>query len=1041
MATKRTNNQHIQVFVRCRPTNAQEKKAGAVKAIDVISDRKEIVVRDRFNKTFVFDKVFPPEAKQIDVYQAVMGPTISEVMMGYNCTVFAYGQTGSGKTFTMEGERCDTNLSWAHDPLAGVIPRTLHQMFEELTLQELEFTIKVSFLELYNEELFDLLSATEDTTRLKIYEDSARKGSLIIQGLEEVTVHSREQVFSILQKGAAKRQTAATLLNAHSSRSHTVFTVTVHIRENTDDGEELVKTGKLNLVDLAGSENIGRSGAMDRRAREAGNINQSLLTLGRVITALVDKAPHVESKLTRLLQDSLGGRTKTSIIATISPDMCNLEETLNTLDYAHRAKSITNRPEVNQKMTKRALIKEYTEEIERLRRELVAARDKNGMFVDPENYSAMERRLTCQSENILAKEAQIEDLSQRLADLEELFTSTKEEVAAKTEALQNTLVDLHHTKENLGATKQALFKTAVERDEQQHLVHFHAKTEVLLTETAKTLVDVAKTATGDIDLLQRKLQCKSSIETANRTKQREFREGADALFATIEGNSRSRFESQEQTIESIRGSFAQLDELAKSEQEAMALLTARAKQSHQNAAAAQSSALASILDGVRAAEEQLGTHARSSLASNTGFLVQLFQASVSPLVDGAQRSLQEMGDQCLSLGDKVRGWCRDASARLSQFEKDQAALMNACWEDSAALHKRWQQASQEARQLTASLQQDVHRSSANAEAHVASMQKMLQEYLESVRSCSVDSEARNLQMVEKATECDGIEASLLSVTSRVKDDSASNVQSLLSDWTAIEEGALISTTSSLSEVAASNKELSSIQQRVHQDVSDGVSSLTQSLSQQHSDQEAMRQALVDEVAERASQGAAAADSLLHEADAVVDDLWERVCDHADRAEALCREGGAQADEARATAASLDVETRGNVAEFRGAVTRFFESDLQEYRPTGCTPQRKEYPFPTDLPHTSPHDVILRRLRSAALDMEAAMRLPLPDGGDIEASSWETLASAKSSSTESLTSCSSNNSDEKENKAKQPSRKAKKMTKHPSKKCLAARNVR
>ncbi|KAG0443707.1 hypothetical protein HPB47_014619 [Ixodes persulcatus] len=1023
MATKRTNNQHIQVFVRCRPTNAQEKKAGAVKAIDVISDRKEIVVKDRFNKTFVFDKVFPPEAKQIDVYQAVMGPTISEVMMGYNCTVFAYGQTGSGKTFTMEGERCDTNLSWAHDPLAGVIPRTLHQMFEELTLQELEFTIKVSFLELYNEELFDLLGATEDTTRLKIYEDSARKGSLIIQGLEEVTVHSREQVFSILQKGAAKRQTAATLLNAHSSRSHTVFTITVHIRENTDDGEELVKTGKLNL---------------------AGNINQSLLTLGRVITALVDKAPHVpyrESKLTRLLQDSLGGRTKTSIIATISPDMCNLEETLNTLDYAHRAKSITNRPEVNQKMTKRALIKaslfsfargthffvsgtvEYTEEIERLRRELVAARDKNGMFVDPENYSAMERRLTCQSENILAKEAQIEDLSQRLAHLEELFTSTKEEVAAKTEALQNTLVDLHHTKENLGATKKALLKTAVERDEQQHLVHVHAKTEVSLTETAKTLVDVAKTATGDIDLLQRKLQCKSSIETANQTKQREFREGADALFATIEGNSRSRFASQEQTIESIRGSFG------------------KAKQSNQNAAAAQSSALASILDGVRAAEEQLGTHAQSSLASNTGFLVQLFQASVSPLVNDAQRSLQEMGDQCLSLGDKVRGWCRDTSARLSQFERDQAALMNACWEDSAALHKRWQQASQEARQLAASLQQDVHRSSANAEAHVASMQKMLQEYLESVRSCSVDSGARNSQMVEKATECDGIEASLLSVTSRVKDDSASNVQSLLSDWTAIEEGALNSTTSSLSEVAASNEKLLSVQQHIHQEISDGVASLTQSLSRQHSDQEAMRRALVDEAAERASRGAAAADSLLREADAVVDDLWERVCDHADRAEALCREGGAQADEVRATAASLDVETRGNVAEFRGSVTRFFESDLQEYRPTGCTPQRKEYPFPTALPQTSPHDVILRRLRSAALDMEAAVRLPLPDGEDIEASSWEALDSAKSSSTESLTSCSSANSDDKENRAKKASRKAQKMTKQTSKKCLAARNVR
>lgn len=144
------------------------------------------------------------------------------------------------------------------------------------------------------------------------------------------------------------------------SRSHTVFSITVHTKESTNEGEDLLKTGKLNLVDLAGSENIGRSGAVDKRAREAGNINQSLLTLGRVITALVERAPHVpyrESKLTRLLQDSLGGRTKTSIIATVSPATCNLEETLSTLEYAHRAKNITNRPEINQKFTKSALLK------------------------------------------------------------------------------------------------------------------------------------------------------------------------------------------------------------------------------------------------------------------------------------------------------------------------------------------------------------------------------------------------------------------------------------------------------------------------------------------------------------------------------------------------------------------------------------------------------------------------------------------------------------------------------------------------------------
>merc|ERR1712126_282553 len=128
------------------------------------------------------------------------------------------------------------------------------------------------------------------------------------------------------------------------------------------EGEDMLRVGKLNLVDLAGSENIGRSGAINQRAREAGNINQSLLTLGRVITSLVDRTPHIpyrESKLTRLLQDSLGGRTKTTIIATISPGVNNMEETLSTLDYAHRAKNITNKPEVNQKLTKKALIKQY----------------------------------------------------------------------------------------------------------------------------------------------------------------------------------------------------------------------------------------------------------------------------------------------------------------------------------------------------------------------------------------------------------------------------------------------------------------------------------------------------------------------------------------------------------------------------------------------------------------------------------------------------------------------------------------------------------
>ncbi|ESN96200.1 hypothetical protein HELRODRAFT_68075 [Helobdella robusta] len=367
-AVKKEKNQNIQVVVRCRPLNSSEKKSGSVNVVEVFPEKREITVRERAmpnapTKSFTFDRVFSANSKQIELYRSVVVPILEEVLMGYNCTIFAYGQTGTGKTFTMEGERSeDTSVSWEEDPLAGVIPRVMNQLFSRLQMQGLEFTVRVSFLEIYNEELIDLLgSESVDGPRLKIYEDTTKKmGGCIIQGLEEVVVMNKDEVYQILQQGAAKRQTAATLMNAHSSRSHTLFMVTIHTKESTVEGEELVKIGKFNLVDLAGSECIGRSGAQDKRAREAGSINQSLLTLGRVITALVEHKPHVpyrESKLTRLLQDSLGGRTKTSIIATISPASSNVDETLSTLDYAFRAKNITNKPEINQKLSKKVLIK------------------------------------------------------------------------------------------------------------------------------------------------------------------------------------------------------------------------------------------------------------------------------------------------------------------------------------------------------------------------------------------------------------------------------------------------------------------------------------------------------------------------------------------------------------------------------------------------------------------------------------------------------------------------------------------------------------
>ncbi|KAM6956574.1 kinesin-like protein KIF11 [Aplochiton taeniatus] len=524
-------SKNIQVVVRCRPFNAMERKSASHGVVDIEPTRKEVLLRtggvaDKASrKTYTFDMVFGPAAKQIEVYRSVVYPILDEVIMGYNCTVFAYGQTGTGKTFTMEGERSpNEEFTWEEDPLAGIIPRTLHQIFEKLTSNGTEFSVKVSLLEIYNEELFDLLSPSSDVTeRLQLFDDPRNKRGVIIKGLEEITVHNKNEVYQILERGAAKRKTASTLMNAYSSRSHSVFSVTIHMKEITVEGEELVKIGKLNLVDLAGSENIGRSGAVDKRAREAGNINQSLLTLGRVITALVDKRPHIpyrESKLTRILQDSLGGRTKTSIIATVSPASVNLEETLSTLDYANRAKNIMNKPEVNQKLTKRTLIKEYTEEIERLKRDLAATRDRNGVYLSSENYESMAGQISSQ-------EDQITEYTERIA-------AAEEELKRVTELFVDSKTQLDQCTADLGEKRQLLEETKEKLTQEVFVCSELATTHETLYKTADKLLSTVASSTGDVSGLHAKLARKQEVERHNSQIQMSFAEHMEAAFSTMQ---------------------------------------------------------------------------------------------------------------------------------------------------------------------------------------------------------------------------------------------------------------------------------------------------------------------------------------------------------------------------------------------------------------------------------------------------------------------------------------------------------------------------
>ncbi|XP_032288343.1 kinesin-like protein KIF11 [Phoca vitulina] len=559
---KEEKGKNIQVVVRCRPFNLAERKANAHSVVDCDHVRKEVSVRtgglaDKSSrKTYTFDMVFGPSTKQIDVYRSVVCPILDEVIMGYNCTIFAYGQTGTGKTFTMEGERSpNEEYTWEEDPLAGIIPRTLHQIFEKLTDNGTEFSVKVSLLEIYNEELFDLLNPSSDVSeRLQMFDDPRNKRGVIIKGLEEITVHNKDEVYQILEKGAAKRTTAATLMNAYSSRSHSVFSVTIHMKETTIDGEELVKIGKLNLVDLAGSENIGRSGAVDKRAREAGNINQSLLTLGRVITALVERTPHVpyrESKLTRILQDSLGGRTRTSIIATISPASLNLEETLSTLEYAHRAKNILNKPEVNQKLTKRALIKEYTEEIERLKRDLAAAREKNGVYISEENFRAMSGKLTVQEEQIVELIEKIGAIEEELNRVTELFMDNKNELDQCKSDLQNKTQELETTQKHLQETKLQLV-------EEEYITSALESTEEKLHDAASRLLTTVEETTKDVSGLHSKLDRKKAIDQHNAEAQDIFGKNLNSLFSNMEELIKDSSSKQKAMLETHKTLFGNL---------------------------------------------------------------------------------------------------------------------------------------------------------------------------------------------------------------------------------------------------------------------------------------------------------------------------------------------------------------------------------------------------------------------------------------------------------------------------------------------------
>lgn len=347
-ASKLQQEGNIIVSCRFRPLNDSEKARSGDINVEFPADEKTVVINQQFEgfgvQRFNFDYVFPPDSAQSDVYESTAMPIVDGVMQGFNGTVFAYGQTSSGKTFTMAGPDI------YDDQLKGIIPRMVSTVFTEISQadEQTEFLVRVGFCEIYLEKIKDLIDPTRKD--LKVQEDKAR--GVYIAGLSEYYVNSGEELLNFMDLGQANREVAFTLMNAGSSRSHSIFITTINQKSTKDFSE---KTGKLFLVDLAGSEKVGKTGAKGKVLEEAKNINKSLTCLGKVINSLTDgKSTHIpyrDSKLTRVLQDSLGGNSKTALIITCSPSPYNESETMSTLRFGLRAKSIKNKPKVNREFT------------------------------------------------------------------------------------------------------------------------------------------------------------------------------------------------------------------------------------------------------------------------------------------------------------------------------------------------------------------------------------------------------------------------------------------------------------------------------------------------------------------------------------------------------------------------------------------------------------------------------------------------------------------------------------------------------------------
>ncbi|KAK2502999.1 hypothetical protein MC885_002616 [Smutsia gigantea] len=524
------NECSIKVLCRFRPLNQAEILRGD-KFIPIFQGDDSVVIG---GKPYVFDRVFPPNTTQEQVYHACAMQIVKDVLAGYNGTIFAYGQTSSGKTHTMEGK--------LHDPqLMGIIPRIARDIFNHIYSMDenLEFHIKVSYFEIYLDKIRDLLDVTK--TNLSVHEDKNRVpfvkvelyGSLSIcplQGCTERFVSSPEEILDVIDEGKSNRHVAVTNMNEHSSRSHSIFLINIK-QENMETEQKL--SGKLYLVDLAGSEKVSKTGAEGAVLDEAKNINKSLSALGNVISALAEGTksyvPYRDSKMTRILQDSLGGNCRTTMFICCSPSSYNDAETKSTLMFGQRsvagAKTIKNTASVNLELTAEQWKKKYEKEKEKTKaqKETIAkleaelSRWRGGENVpETERLAGEDAALggeLCEEtpvndnssivdDEINQQSQLIEKLKHQMLDQEELLVSTRGDNEKVQRELSHLQSENDAAKDEVKEVLQALEELAVNYDQKSQEVEEKSQQNQLLVDELSQKVATMLSLESELQRLQ-----------------------------------------------------------------------------------------------------------------------------------------------------------------------------------------------------------------------------------------------------------------------------------------------------------------------------------------------------------------------------------------------------------------------------------------------------------------------------------------------------------------------------------------------------------